>query len=260
MNRLLILFAITIFAAGCGDNPVQKIEEPTFQTVTATEAKYSTIDTTNHYEIDLVYPVIDGDFSPEVLNNINNTISDKFNLFLNKSEFIEAHQDLPEDMPSNNGEWNGLLNNTYGISQCDSIITIWFSIYQYYLGAAHGFTINHSLHFNLNTGNLLNVEDVFKTDSISVGNIKKIINANLPDSLCWGIETDSSTIAMLDNFIFTDDSITLKIDDYALCPYAFGLNTISYNKADFKDVLKLSDFSHCQDVSVVQAEGEIATH
>lgn len=248
--------------ASCSDSSVQKIEESTFHTVTATEAKYAKTDTVSRYEIDLVYPVIDGDFSAEVLNNINNTISDKFNLFLNKSEFVEAHQGLSEDirLPSNNGEWNGLLNNTYGISQCDSILTIWFSIYQYYLGAAHGFTINHSLHFNLNTGNIFNVADVFKTDTLSVKKIRKIINTNLPDSLCWGIETDSSTLSILGNFIFTGDSITLKIDDYALCPYAFGLNTISYFKADFKEVLKLSDFSQCQDVSIVQAEGEIATH
>ena len=260
MKRLFFLTLVIFFIASCSDNPVQKIGETTCTIVTATEAKYATIDTVNHYEIDLVYPVIDGDFSSEVLNNINNTISEKFNLFLNKSEFIGAHQDLPEDMSSNNGEWSGLLNNTYGITQCDSVITIWFSIYQYYLGAAHGFTVNKTLHFNLNTGNSLTLQDVFKTDANSVESIQNIINANLPDSLCWGIETDSSTLAMIDNFIFTDDSIILKIDDYALCPYAFGLNTISYAKSDFKDILKLPDFVNCQDISVAQNEGEIATH
>ena len=259
MKKIFLLSFIGLVVVSC-NNPVQEIAKNTTNIVTATEAEYSIIDTTNHYEIDLIYPVIDGDFSNEVLNNINNTIAEKFNTYLNKNDFIEAHQDLPDDMPSNNGEWSGRLSNTYGITQCDSIITIWFSVYQYYLGAAHGFTLNNSLHFSLNTGMIIKTEDIFKTDQKSIQILKSIINSNLPDSLCWGIESDSILLGLIDNFIFSNDSITMKVDDYLLCPYAFGLSTISYAKKDFDSVLKLPELSNCIEISVAQAEGAIATH
>ena len=258
MKNILYSLGFIFLISSC-NNPVTELPKLT-SPVTATEAEYSIIDTASHYEIDLVYPVIDGNFTPEILNNINNTIAEKFNEFTNQNSFIEAHQNLPEDFNSNNEDWLGILQNTYGITQCDSIVTIWFSVYQYYLGAAHGFTLNHSLHFNINTGDLLNVTDFFKTDQQSLQTIKSIINSNLPDSVCWGIEADSNIIKNLQDFVISNDSITLKIDDYALCPYAFGLTSISYPLSDFSKVLNIPEFTTCLDISVVHNEAEIATH
>jgi len=258
MKQLFYFLAFGLLVSSC-NNPVDKVVKLDAP-VTATEAEYSKIDTSAHYEIDLVYPVIDGDFTPEILNKINNTVAEKFNEFTNQSLFIEAHQDLPSDFNTNDEDWLGILQNTYGITQCDSIVTIWFSVYQYYLGAAHGFTINHSLHFNINTGDLLNVNDFFKTDPKSLQSIKNIINNNLPDSVCWGIEADSNILKNIEDFVFSNDSLTLKIDDYALCPYAFGLTSISYPISDFTEVLSIPEFTKCVDISVAHNEAVIATH
>lgn len=258
MKHLFYFFLFVLLTSSCS-TPIEKVSKLATP-ITATEAEYSKIDTNAHYEIDLVYPVIDGDFTPEVLNKINNTIAEKFNDFTNQNSFIEAHQNLPENFNSDHEEWLGVLQNTYGISQCDSIVTIWFSVYQYYLGAAHGFTINQSLRFNINTGRLLNVNDFFKTDPKSLQVIKSIINSNLPDSVCWGIEADSNIIKNIEDFVFSKDSITIKIDDYALCPYAFGLTSINYPISDFSEVLNTKEFKKCVDISVVHNEAEIATH
>ncbi len=258
MKRKLILTFCVTFLFGCNDS-VQEMENTT-NSITVTEARYNTIDSENQYEIDLVYPVIDGNLNWDILNKINNTIAEEFNTFSNQKEFIEAHQDLPLHFNSKNPDWRGTLQNSYGISQCDSILHIWFSFNQYFLGAAHGFSNNYSLRFNLNTGGKLNVSDFFITNPPSRAKIKSIINTHLPDNECWGIESDSNILPILENFIFTPDSIYLLIDDYALCPYAFGVNLLSFPKEKFNGLLKNPNLDNCREISAIHAEAEIATH
>ena len=104
------------------------------------------------------------------------------------------------------------------------------------------------------------ITDFFKSDSTSLLKIRNTINAHLPDSICWGIENDSATLSSLANFIFTNDKIIFKFDDYAICPYAIGITNIAFDKSDFKEVMKLSTSQNCVEIAAVQDEGEIATH
>ncbi len=259
MKKYSFLFLLVILFTGCSDSP-KKINTSTAAKITATEAKYYTSDTALHYEINLVYPVIDANTTPDILNRINNTIPEKFHAFIDQQSFIEAHQNLPEHFYDSESEWLGILQNSYGITQCDSTIHIWFSVYEYYIGAAHGSTLNHSLHFNINTGELLTVKDFLKTDKESLMAVKSIFNRNLPDSICWGIQADSNILKNMAHFVFNSDSITFKINDYSLCPYAFGLTNITFPVSDFKDVFINQPPMHCIDVIAVVDEGEIATH
>jgi len=259
MKNYFFLSFLIVLITGCSETTT-KIDTSNATKITATEAEYYSSDTALHYEIDLVYPVIDANTTPDILNKINNTIPEKFYEFVDQNSFIEAHQNLPENFYDSESGWLGVLQNSYGITQCDSVIHIWFSVYQYYVGAAHGFTLNHSLHFNINTGELLTVSDFFNTNKKSLQAVKSIFNSNLPDSVCWGIQADSNILKNMEHFVFTSDSITFKINDYALCPYAFGLSNITFPIADFKDVLVITPSTFCIDVITVVDEGEIATH
>lgn len=257
MKQFLWVFSIVLLLSSCNSSPEKIVSNHVV--ITATEAVFSKVDSAFHYEIELSYPVIDANVNPEILNEINNTISEQFYIFSDQATFIESHHDLPAHLYKEEYEWFGTLQNSYTISQCDSIVNIGFTIFGYYLGAAHGYTNNHSLQFNIQTGEQLYYSDFFKVDKTSISQARQIVNTSL-DTLCWGIEYDSTTIKTLSNFTITNDSVSFKLSDYELCPYAFGITYISFPRSDFNSILTTKDFTFCTEIKPVQDEGEIATH
>lgn len=261
MNKIIYSLSFTILLAGltsCDSEPEKVAMNAPFCTIT--EAEYSVKDTTYRYEIDLVYPVVDANTTPEILNNINNTISDHFYRNSFQTEFVESHKSLPEEFLSKDTDWFGQLQSNYGVSQCDTIINIWYSIYQYYIGAAHGYTQSYSLHFNLKTGKQIPNTALFKTDSKSLDILQSHINSQLPDSVCWGIETDSAALEVLQTMTLTSDSVIFKMKDYALCPYAFNVTDIRVAREELHSIFAMEIPSFCMSIQPVQDEGEIATH
>ena len=245
---------------GC-DTPPEKTEfVNNFSPVTSTDARYAIIDSTKHYHLDLVYPLIDGELEADILNKINNTIGERFYTFAKQNAFIEAHQDLPEHFNQPDLDYYGLLKNTYKINQCDSILGVWFSVYQYYLGAAHGFTLQSSVFFNLNTGDEIKSTEFFRTDEKSLKQISNIFNNHLPDTICWGVTDDSIALETIKNPVFSNDSISFKLNDYSLCAFAFGFTNVTIAKSEFDNLLLNPSPSNCIEIFSVVDEGEIATH
>lgn len=260
MSRLpqfLFLLILSLAIASCNET-ITKIENQT-PTINVTSANYSKVDSNFYYEIDLNYPVINGPISESVLNHINNTIAEKFYDFIPQKSFIESHQELPEHY-SPSVDLLGILQNSYGISQCDSIVHIWFSIYQYHVGAAHGTTVYQTLHFNLNSGKSLYLNDFFKINPKTLPVFKTILNQNLPDSICWGFDTDTSITQNIKNFIILGDSISFKISDHQLCPYAMGLTEITIPKSSLNELLIHNQSNTCFKISPEYKTDEIATH
>jgi hypothetical protein len=124
-QHILYLSLVLFIVVGC-NNATSKIETSS-PTIQVTSANYSKIDSNFHYEIDLNYPVINGPISESILNHINNSLVEIFYQYVPEQSFIESHHELPEQYDTSS-ELFGVLQNSYGISQCDSIIHIWFSI------------------------------------------------------------------------------------------------------------------------------------
>lgn len=261
IKKLILGLSISIVTIGlhsCDSEPEKAEMHAPFCSVT--EAEYAVKDTTYRYEIDLVYPVIDANTTPDILNSINNTISDHFYQNTFQAEFIDSHKSLPEEFLEKDTEWFGQLKSNYGVSQCDTILNIWYSIYQYYIGAAHGYTQSYSLHFNLKTGKQIPNEALFKTDSKSLSVLQNHINSQLPDTVCWGIETDSAALEILQTMTLTSDSVIFKMKDYALCPYAFNITDIRISREELNPLMAMEVPTFCMSIQAVQDEGEIATH
>jgi len=256
LSFLLIILSITSFYS-CDTEPTSAIA--TTPPISITEANYTKVDSNQHYEINLSYPVIHGSISESILNQINNHISESFYAFVPQKSFIESHQALP-DHYYEQPDLYGVLQSSYGVTQCDSMIHIWFSVYQYPIGAAHGSTQYHTLHFNLHTGAPLELGDFMKLDSQTQKNIKRIINKNLPDSTCWGIEVDSTIQMHIEKFTIGRDSIHFKINDYELCPFAFSEPNISIHKSVFDSILAHGISFNCLEISPEIQKGDIATH
>lgn len=258
MNWKFLFYVFIASFIGCNE-PIQKVEN-TQVIASATQAEYHKKDTTNHFEIDLNYPVIDGELDSEAIVSINNTILEEFYQFVDQESFISAHQNLPENFRTSESEWFGYLTNSYSIHQADSFLFISFSIYQYYLGAAHGFSTSKSLKFNINNGAELELASFIKTDSNSLKLLQNQINKNLPDSVCWGLQSDSSIIPAISDFYFIADTIVFSIDDYELCPFAFGFPEMRLATKQLEPALITTSFTSFLDIQTVIDEGEIATH
>lgn len=244
--------------SACSD-PIQKIR--TNKTIVSiTEGGFHKTDSSHAYEIDLKYPVIDANIAPDILTTINNSIPEKFNSFINQKAFIEAHLNLPEDFYSDNTDWKGLLTNTYKVNQADSLLFLTFSVYQYFVGAAHGSTSQYSLRFDLSSGKEVSISDLIETDDASLTSLRNLFNSHLPDSVCWGIQGDSNTLVNIQNIVFIPDSVIFYVDDYSLCPNAFGYSNIRFSTDQTEGVLAAQSFSYFSEIEPVVDEGEIATH
>lgn len=257
LGFFFLIFSVS-FLYSCDSEPSQTAVS-VVQPISVTEAIYTKVDSNQHYEINLSYPVIHGSVSESILNQINNKISESFYAFVPQKSFIESHQVLPEhyyDQP----DLYGILQSSFGVTQCDSILHIWFSVYQYPIGAAHGATIYHTIHFNLNSGAVLDLNHFFKLDQNTQIALKDVINKNLPDSTCWGIGSDSNIQMHIEKFVLDHDSIRFKINDYELCPYAFGESNISIHKSVFDSILVDNNSFNCIEISPEIETGEIATH
>ena len=256
-NGVLILIS-SLFLFSCSENTQEIVNSPIV--VTATEAEYYHLDTAYHYEVDLKYPVIDANLNPEVLNKINNLLPEKFHQFTHQNEFIEAHLNLPKDFFSDIKDWQGVLTNSYRIHQADSLLFISFSVYQYFIGAAHGATQQYALRFDLNSGEEIPITQLIQTDTAALQQIKKLINSQLPDSVCWGIQNDSNIIPTIQNMVFIKDSVLFYMSDYILCPYAFGVSDIRFSNEQISPLLKITEIQYFSEIDPVVDEGEIATH
>ncbi len=253
------LFLISCIGVSSCSNPVQQVQ-PNKIIVTLTEGGLHKTDNEHHYEIDIKYPVIDANVDPQILVAINNVIPERFNQFINRKEFTEAHLHLPEDFYSAENEWKGLLTNTYKVNQADSIIFLTFSVYHYFVGAAHGSTYQHSIIFDLSNGEEIHYSQFIKTDTASLQKLRKLFNSNLPDSICWGIQNDSSMIQNMENIVFISDSVLFYIDDYSICPNAFGIPDIRFSNEQAAPILKAPLFKSFREIQAAVNEGEIATH
>jgi hypothetical protein len=256
--RNWIVYGLIVLGAYSCTNPVEKVTNQL--TISITEAKYNHTDSAHHYHIEQTCPVVDANFAPDILNNINNTIPQKFHEFSKTQEFIDSHTSLPKGIFNSESEWMGFLTNSFEVNQADSLLFISLSFYQYFIGAAHGVTTHHSLRFNLTNGELIPTVDLIKTDSESLQEIKQLVNSNLPDSVCWGIQNDTSILSTISNFSIVKDSVIFYIDDYSLCPYAFGEPSMRFSNTQLKNVLKVSEFKTFNELQPVVDEGEIATH
>jgi hypothetical protein len=259
MKLFLYSVLLASFLVSCSSS-TEKVTQSKTATVTITEANYQFTDSINHYTIDLIYPVIDGAISPTILTQINNVILEKFHFSVDQESFIAAHQNLPSDFIPEDSDWTGDLTNTYKIHQADSFLFISFSVYQYYLGAAHGFSTNEVIIFNINSGQELKGTNFIKSDKESLNLIVGKINTALPDSVCWGIPNDSNIISHISNLYFIKDTIVFQIEDYELCPYAFGAPEMKFSINEVKPSLIFDTFSEFKKIETKVAEGEIASH
>jgi len=135
------------------------------------------------YEIDVVYPQIEGSKSAGILKlneRIKSLVTDEYKWPLSsptKSD-LKAYEKFPG------------ISNTVSLSYevplaTRELVSIYFNAYHYGIGAAHSAQHSFAVNYDLRTGRILNLRDLFKPGSkhIALVNCRRIIPMPRPTLL-----------------------------------------------------------------------------
>jgi hypothetical protein len=173
-------------------------------------------------------------------------IEEKINNSIEKIFDISYKWDLDLD-----SERYSIVGNTgFNVSEFKNILEITQSYYWYGLGAAHGNYGNLTYNYDLITGDLFTLENLFKEninfDEVITFAIRKAIinNPNLPESLYIDINNmnDNETIEFFKkdiyNFKINSEGLLIYYNPYEIGPYAAGIIEIQIPLSIIKKDLK----------------------
>ncbi|MFC4768664.1 DUF3298 and DUF4163 domain-containing protein [Effusibacillus consociatus] len=158
-------------------------------------------------KLNILYPVIEELANSIVQQRINNTILNEVNLLLH----LQGYPQKPKT------EWTGhyeIKTNERG--------TISLSLFNYaFSGGAHGLTLQKSLTFDVETGKLYTLQDLFVHDLDYVGSLSDIIEQqikgrNIP------LLFEFKTIRPDQDFYIADKSLVVYFQVNEITEYVYG--------------------------------------
>lgn len=192
----------------------------------------------------LKIPVISGIDNKEVQIGINKTfekdaLSFKNNLEKDAKEALDSYKKL------NIGIFHKYeADTTYQVRlNKDCILSITVMYYQY-TGGAHGMEVQKGYNFDLKTGELLQLSDLFERGF----NYKQVINTEVTDYInahkdSFFYDSAASFKGISDNqpFYLGEGNLIVYFGEYEIAPYAAGIPEfkISYSKLKLKKDLRL---------------------
>jgi hypothetical protein len=186
------------------------------------------------YDIQVLYPQIVG---------IENEQS--FNKMI--KEFIEnlvkEFKSLTEEPVKGYPGISNILGVDYTFTYADeNVISIVFSVYEYFIGAAHGNVGYRCMNFNVKTGRELRVQDVFKSDDylrrISEYCTKKL-KEKLEDNLfVEGLEPKEENY---EDWAVTKMGLLFIFPPYQVASYADGTQEVLIPYKELEDLFRKED-------------------
>lgn len=244
MKKIFLPAFFILLLAGCQLSDLnKKITWPfptpeNFNTGSSDEADYENKTIEEHaaqYDLVVNYPqIILNDKTEEA--KLNQELKTKVDTIISsfKGGVGEQVEDLPEELISQ-------LDIDYGLDNLDNqLVSIHFDIYNYYAGAAHGFSYFETFNYDLNKDKKLNLLDVFRADTKYLEKLSEMGNdyfsAQLEEGYFHpeGVEPRNEN---WQNFTLTNDSLIFYFDDYAVAPYAAGTQELEVFKEDLQDYL-----------------------
>lgn len=210
---------------------------------------YSQKNTQYNYEVKADYPEFSGFEKVETQNKINQdaknfviAITDKFE---NDSKTNCDFSNLPGPKP----EWSCELDVAFdGFSLVDNKILSAKIEYYQFTGGAHGGTTYEFLNYNVDSGEKINWQDVFKKDSDYLKIISNYSKDNLSNQLLKPDEPlsdsgwiEQGTAPTNDNYNtnigFDKDGLTIVFQQYQVAAYAAGPQQVLIPYLQLKDVI-----------------------
>jgi hypothetical protein len=196
------------------------------------------------YEIDTKYPQIQGKTlsagAKEFNSAIKKIVTTEVDQFKRLVALDKPHmQTLPEDIRTNS------MKADYDVDvvkpKSGTIISVRMTFEGMQAGRAHPYHNNHVINFDLQTGKILTLSDLFKKDA----NFLKALAAYASNALNHKLKHDNwmvpqGTKADMNNFKnwnLQADSILITFDEYQVAPYTYGSQEVEIPYNQLKKIL-----------------------
>lgn len=180
------------------------------------------------YAIDVSYPALEGTQLTASAEKFNTLMVATVNQEI--EQFIKA---VKENRPLLQNLSEDLRHNTFHIDYDidivkpgdQALISVRFSSEGYQAGSAHPYHLKHVINFDLGSGHVLTLNELFKPHSHYLDSFSKysyqILNAKLKDKLM--IKDGTKPVAKnFKNWNLESDSIVITFDEYQVAPYYLG--------------------------------------
>jgi len=162
-----------------------------------------------HGVINIEYPSIVNLANPQVMQQINHTVQQLV-------EWIYQQQ-----LKNQSGTLSQMLGQYELKTNERGILSLTLSNYTYFTPMAHGFTIVKSLTFDVNTGKVYTLADLFKPNSNYVELISKEVAAQLKQR-DLPLLNGFTAIQPNQDFYLADKSLVVYFQLYEITPYYVG--------------------------------------
>jgi uncharacterized protein YegP (UPF0339 family) len=163
--------------------------------------------------VHLRYPVVSGLPDKDVERRINHRIQDLIYQMIRDEGYVE---DLTKDFT---GSYKIRVNE-------NGILSLTVEIYSYAEGAAHGMTVVKSLTFDMATGKVFRLRELFRLNSNYKAIINKMIKHEIKEKDVPLI-AEFSGISEDEDFYLTEKALVIYFQLYEYTPYAYGIPEFS---------------------------------
>lgn len=178
------------------------------------------------YTVDLEIPVLSG--PEDVVNTFNQVVSRYFDQTL--SEFQENAEDAAKAWVKGMPDTNSFISSEiHLISMSDRLVSVSVSIHEYMVAAAHPNTFSVSFNYDLSTGKMLALSDLFQPGADYLTLLSQTSLADLKKNPDLAIFEEGTT-PQEENFVrwnIATDGLRLTFDPYQVAPYAAGTQIVT---------------------------------
>lgn len=188
-----------------------------------------------------VYPQLEGDVENDFINRFNGLVTD-----LLKQEIATFRQNAGQNQKFVTSETK-IRNNLYIDydssvikSGADHIISIRFTMQGYLTGMAHPFHYHRVLNYDIDSGQKIELDELFMRDSNYLEVIADYVKKVLDKRLDYRKMVAEGTTPTLDHFKLWNikpNGLLFTFDEYQVAPYVYGAQTVLVPYSVLKDRL-----------------------
>lgn len=231
--------AAAVVAATSNEAPVEL--SPTMK---ITSKAQHVVDAKLAYKMDISYPQIQGNsltsgakqFNQAIEKVVNNEVNQfKKNLVLDSPHM----QTLPEALRKNS------LRVDYDVDvvkpKNETLLSVRITFEGMQAGRAHPYHNNKVINFDLTSGKVLALDDIFKKNSkylqLLAAYSKKTLDQKLKND-SWMVEQGTKAdVKNFQNWNLQADSLLITFDEYQVAPYVYGTQEVEIPYSELKKVL-----------------------
>ncbi|PIR20843.1 MAG: hypothetical protein COV45_04610 [Deltaproteobacteria bacterium CG11_big_fil_rev_8_21_14_0_20_47_16] len=193
------------------------------------------------YEVSVSYPVIKGLKNKDIEATLNQTMLDWAQARITQFDKVIAEMQS-EGMGSNLPGENALSITFNARVKSDVMLGISWDVYKNFIGNAHPSEVLNPIMYNLETGKVIALADLFKPGSHYLKRLSKICTERLNESFAGsgftlfedGLKPTTENYA---NFLVRPEGLYFVFNPYQVAPYVAGIQEVVIPYPFLQDIL-----------------------